>query len=116
MFWILFLVLQNFPEKNGFLAAIVVKICLKNSQADLFSRRSWIKLGVISCAPHTPFDEINSVVKSERDELVSGFDTPLVYSAHSTTGDVWRAPIRLLFKTPLAADVWKTETKTFCPL
>ena len=61
--------------------------------------RNWIRRGVISCAPHTLFDEINaSVVKSKRGELVTGSDPPLVYSAHSTVGDVWRAPIRLLLK------------------
>ena len=65
-----------------------------------FSSRSWIRSGVISCSPHTSFDEINdSVVNSERGELVRGSDLPLVYSAHSTAGDLWRAPIRLLLKT-----------------
>ena len=55
---------------------------------------------MISCAPHTSFDEINdSVVKSERGELVRGSDPPLVYSAHSTVGDLWRAPIRLVKNT-----------------
>ena len=52
---------------------------------------------MISCAPHTSFDEINhSVVKSECGELVRGSNPPLVYGAHSTVVDVWRAPIRIL--------------------
>ena len=39
-----------------------------------------MRRGVISCAPHTSFDEINdSVVNSERGELVRGSDPPLVY-------------------------------------
>ena len=59
-----------------------------------------------SCSPHTSFDEIgDSVVNSERGELVRGTDPPLVYGAHSTAGDLWRAPIRLLLKTHLAAGV-----------
>ena len=67
---------------------------------------SWIRRGVISCVPHTSFDEINdSVVNSERGELVRGSDPPLVYSAHSSAGDLWRAPIRLLLKEHLAAGV-----------
>ena len=71
-----------------------------------FSRRCWIRRGVIWCAPHTSFDEINnSVVNSERGELVGGSDPPLVYSAHSTAGDLWRAPIRLVLKTHLTAGV-----------
>ena len=49
---------------------------------------------------------------SERGELVRGSDSPLVYSAHSTADDVWRAPIRLVLKTHLAAGVQKTSTKT----
>ena len=54
---------------------------------------------MIPWAPYTSFDEVNdSVVKYERGELVRGSDPPLVYSAHSTVGDVWRAPIRLLLK------------------
>ena len=69
-----------------------------------FSSRSWIRRGAISCSPHTSFDEINdSVVNSERGELVRGSDPPLVYSAHSSAGDLWRAPIRLPLKTHLAA-------------
>ena len=71
-----------------------------------FSSRSWIGRGVISCSPHTSFDEINdSVVNSEGGELVRSSDPPLVYSAHSTAGDLWRAPIWLLLKAHLAADV-----------
>ena len=76
-----------------------------------FSRRSWIRRVVISCSPHTSFDEINdSVVNSERAEFVRGSDSPLVYSAHSAAGDLWRAPTRLLLKAHLAAGVKKTET------
>ena len=63
-----------------------------------------MRRGVISCAPHSSFDEINqSVVKSERGALVWGYDPPLVRSAHSTAGDVWRVLIRLLLKASLAA-------------
>ena len=68
--------------------------------------RSWIGRAEISCSPHTSFDEINNgVVISERGEFVGGSDPPLVHSAHSTAGDLWRAPIRLLLKTHLAAGV-----------
>ena len=46
----------------------------ENSQADL-----GLKRGAISCSPHTSFDEINdSVVNSERGELVRGSHPPLV--------------------------------------
>ena len=63
--------------------------------------------------PHTSFNKNNDrVVKSERDELVRGSDPPLKYSARTTAGDVWRAPIRLLLDLYLAAGVWKTETRT----
>ena len=49
---------------------------------EIFASRSWIRPGAISCSPHTSFDEINdSVVSSERGELVKGSDPPLVYSA-----------------------------------
>ena len=62
--------------------------------------RSWIRRGAISCFPHTSFDEINdNVVNSERSELVTGSDPPLVYSAHYTAGDLWRAPITLVKNT-----------------
>ena len=61
---------------------------------------------MISGTPHTSFDEIkDSVVNSECGELARGPDPPLVYSAHSTAGDLWRAPIRPLLKTHLAAGV-----------
>ena len=71
-----------------------------------FSSKSSIRRGVISCAPHTSFDEINdSVVNSECGELVRGSDPPLVYSVHSTAGDLWRAPVRFLLKTHWAAGV-----------
>ena len=70
---------------------------------EIFSSKSWIRRGVISCAPHTSFDKMDhSVVNSECGELVRGSDPPLVYGAHSTAGDLWRAPIRLLLKTHLA--------------
>ena len=66
-------------------------------------RRSWgntcfkileqildLKRQAFACAS---FDEINdSVVKSERSELVRGSDSLLAYSAQRTAGDVWRAP------------------------
>ena len=38
-------------------------------------------------------------MNSERGELVRSSDPPLVYSAHSTAGDLWRAPIRPLLQT-----------------
>ena len=56
-----------------------------------FQSRSWIRRGVILCAHHTSFDEIiDSNVNSERRQLVRGSDPPLVYSTHTTVGDVWR--------------------------
>ena len=71
-----------------------------------FSRRSWIRRGAISCSPHASFGKINdSVVNAECGELVRGSDPPLVNSAHSTAGDLWRAPIRPMLKTHLAAGV-----------
>ena len=71
-----------------------------------FSSRSWKRCGVISCSPYSSFDQINySVVKSKCAELVRGSESLLVYSAHSTASDLWRAPIRLLLKTHLAAGV-----------
>ena len=96
---------ENFPEfreKKRFLAATFANC------------RSWIKCGLFfSCSPHTSFDEINySVVKYERGKFGTSSDPPLVYSAHSTAGDLWRAPIRHLLQTHLAAGVKKIETKT----
>ena len=71
-----------------------------------FSSKSWIRRGEISCSPHTSCEEINvSIVNSERGEVVRGSDPALVYNAHSTAGDLWRAPIRPLLKTHLAAGV-----------
>ena len=79
---------------------------LGQHRPEKFSSRSWIRRGAISCFLHTSFDEINdSVVNSERGELVRGSDPLLVYSAHSTAGDLLRAPIKLLLKTHLAAGV-----------
>ena len=79
---------------------------LGQHRPEKFSSRSWIRRGAISYCPHTSFDEINdSVVDSERGELVRGSDPPLVYNAHSTAGDLWRGPIRLLVKTHSAAGV-----------
>ena len=73
---------------------------LGQHRPEKFSSRSWIRRGAISCSPHTSFHEINdSVVNSERGELVRGSDPHLVYSAHSTAGDLLPAPIRLLLKT-----------------
>ena len=55
----------------------------------------------ISCPPHTSLEEVDdSVVSSEHDELVRGSGPPLVYSADTTAGYVWRAPTRLLLKIP----------------
>ena len=113
---------QTLPEQSP-MDPILVEFFFRNfsefrkktiSRGDLgqhrpenFSSRSWIGRGAISCSPHTSFDKINDsgVVNSERGELVRGSDPPLVYSAHSTAGDVWRAPTRLLLKTFLAAGV-----------
>ena len=83
------------------------------TSVEKFSSRSWIRSGVISCAPHTSFIEINdSIVKSEHYELVRGSDPPLVYTGHTTADDVCRAPTRLLLlNVILAAGVWKTWTK-----
>ena len=54
-------------------------------------------------------------MNSKRGELVRGPDPPLVHRADSTAGDLWRAPIRLLLKTRLAAGVYITETKLYRP-
>ena len=55
---------------------------------------------MISCAPPTSLDEINdSVVNSERGELVRGSDPPLVYSAHSTAGDFVAGAKQVLLRT-----------------
>ena len=63
---------------------------------------------------HFALDEINdTVVRSERGELAGGSDTPFVYRAHTTAGDMWRTPTRLLLKLHFAAGVWQTETKTW---
>ena len=51
-------------------------------------------------------------MNSERGELVKGSDPLLVYSAHSTAGDLWRAPITLVLKSHLVAGVVKIETNT----
>ena len=84
---------RNFPELRE------KTICLGDlgqHRPENFSCISWIRRGAVSCS-HTSFDEINdSVVNSERGELVRGSDPPLVYDAHSTADDLWRAPIRLL--------------------
>ena len=62
-----------------------------------FSSRYWIRSSVTSCAPHTSFEEIKDiVVKSERGEFVRGLFRPLVHSAYTTAGDMWRAPTRFL--------------------
>ena len=46
-------------------AAIMANISLRKHLLEKFSSRSWIKCGVISCSPHTSFDEIDdSVVNS----------------------------------------------------
>ena len=87
--------------RKRFLAAILTNIGLRNSQANV-----GLDAAQFRGSPQTSFDEINdSVVDSELGELVRGSDPTLVYSAHSTAGDLWRAPIRLLLKTHLAAGV-----------
>ena len=65
--------LSTIPEKR-LLAAILASTCSRSSQADL-----GLDTTIISCFPHTLFDEINdSVVNFERGELVRGSDPPLV--------------------------------------
>ena len=55
---------------------------------------------MVSCAPPASFDEINnSDVKAERGELVRVSDPPLVYSAHTTGGDVTGADQASVKKT-----------------
>ena len=78
-----FFTFQN-PGKNDFSRRSWPKIGLRNSQADLGLDAA--QFGVV----HTLlFDEINdSVVNSERGELVRGSNPPLVHSAHSTAGDL----------------------------
>ena len=98
MFGTIILKLSRIPEKI-FLAAILANMGLRNSQADLGLDSTQFRV-----SSHTLFDEIHdSVVNSERGELVWGFDPALVYSAHFTAGDLWRAPIRLLKNTLLVA-------------
>ena len=51
---------------------------LGQHRPEKFSSRFWIRRGAISCSPHTSLDEIHdSVVNSERGELVRGSDPPL---------------------------------------
>ena len=79
---------------------------LGQHRPEKFSSRSSIRRGAVSCTPHTSFDEINDgVVNSEHGELARGSDPPLVFSAHSTAGDLWRARSKVLLKTHLAAGV-----------
>ena len=101
IWWIfLFATFQNSEKKN------ISRGDLGQHRPEKFSSRSWISRGAIPRSAYTPVEEINdSVVNSERGELVRGSDPPLVCSAHSTAGDLWRAPIRLLLKTHLAAGV-----------
>ena len=64
---------------------------LRQHLLEKFSIKSWIRTGVVSCAPHTSFDEINdSIVKSERGELVMGANPPLAYIQFSHYSR-WRA-------------------------
>ena len=94
---------RNFPE---FRTISISRGHLGQHLLEKFSSRSWIRRVAISCSPHTSLDEINdSVVNSEGGEFVKGSEPSLVYSAHSTAGDLWRAPIRLLLKTHLTAGV-----------
>ena len=56
---------RNFQE---FRKSTISRGDLGQHRPEKFSSRSWIRRGVISCSPHTSFDEINdSVVNSERD-------------------------------------------------
>ena len=83
------------------------------SASEKFSSRFCSRSGNISCAAHTLSDGFNdNDVKSEHGELVRGSDPPLIYSFHSTVGDVWRAATTLLLHVLLAAGLWKTETNT----
>ena len=51
-------------------------------------------------------------MKSERGEIVRGSDPPVVFSAQTAAGSVWRASTKLLLEAHLATGVWKTETNT----
>ena len=97
------IIFRNFPE---FLKKTISRGNLGQHRPEKSSSRSWIRCGAMYCSPHTSFDEIiDSVVNSERGELVRGSDPPLVHSAHSTAGNLMRASTRLLLKTHLEADV-----------
>ena len=101
IWWICFLGTSNFPGRKT-----ISHGDLGQHLLETFSSRSWIRRGAIVCSTHFVRRNNDRVVKnSERDELVRGSDPPLVYSAHSTAGDLWRVPIRLLLKTHLAAGV-----------
>ena len=69
-------IFRNFPE---FREKTISRGDRGQHRPENFSSRCWIRRGAISCSPHTSFDEINdSVVNSERGELVRGSDPPLV--------------------------------------
>ena len=66
----------QFSGKNGFLAAIFCKFCLKKIQGDLGLEAAKFR------AVTQSLGQINdSVVRFERGELVRGFHLPVVYIA-----------------------------------
>ena len=83
---------------------------LGQHRPEKFSSRYWIKRGAISCSPHTSFrrNQINdSVVNSERGKFVRGSDSPLVYNAHSTAGDLVEGADQASVKTHIRRLVCK---------
>ena len=84
--WYLFFPTFQNSGKRKNLAAILVNIDLINSQADLGLDAAEFR---VLPTPHTSFDEINdSVVKCKRGALVRDSNPSVVYSAHTTAGDV----------------------------
>ena len=51
------------------------------------------------------------VINSEHGALAKGSDPPCGHSAHTTAGDMWRAPARRLIKEHLPLVVEKTDNK-----
>ena len=71
-----FLTFQNSGKKT------ISRGDLGQHRPENFSRRCLIRRGAISCSPHTSFDKMNdSVVNSERGELVGGSDPPFLCKA-----------------------------------
>ena len=89
-FFMFVLELSNFPEINGFLAAILAKICFRHSQADLGLEAAWFRV------LHT-FRSTNSTTASWNLKVVGA---PIIYEYGET-----------FLKLHLVADVWKTRDK-----